>query len=85
MKRALVTGGTRAIGAAIAEALLEAGHEVIVTGTSADGKAPKGCSYIPSDFTDMAAVHALGRQIAGLELSVLVNNAGTRNVAYVEE
>lgn len=84
MKRALVTGGTRAIGAAIAEALLEAEHEVIVTGTSPDGKAPKGCSYLPCDFTDLDAVHALGKQIARLELSVLVNNAGTRSVAYVE-
>jgi len=85
VKTALVTGGTRAIGAAIAEALLEAEHQVIVTGTSPDGKGPKGCSYLPCDFSNLSEVHALGEEIAEREISVLVNNAGVRNVATVEE
>src|SRR5690349_7796089 len=43
--KALVTGGTRGIGAAIAESLLCDGHEVTVTGTTRQGQAPAGCVY----------------------------------------
>ncbi|MBY0508628.1 MAG: SDR family NAD(P)-dependent oxidoreductase, partial [Rhodospirillaceae bacterium] len=46
----LVTGGTTGIGAAIAQAYLDAGAEVIVTGmrkaaTDYDSAPPKGASY----------------------------------------
>lgn len=45
-KRALVTGGTRGIGAAIVRRLLEAGAEVITTARSATGPAPEGAGFV---------------------------------------
>jgi 3-oxoacyl-[acyl-carrier protein] reductase len=76
MKQALVTGGTRGIGAAIATALVEAGHDVIVTGTSPSGNRPAGCGYLSCDFSDEEAVRALAKRVATQGFSILVNNAG---------
>lgn len=84
-RRALVTGGTRGIGAAIGREFFQAGYEVIVSGRSAVGKAPEGCSYMPCDFSDPAALKAFAAAIAALELSVLVNNAGINKVAPLTE
>lgn len=84
-KLALVTGGTRGIGAATAEALLNSAHDVIVTGRSPNGKPPNGCDYLACDFSDLAAVEALAERVAGLGLTVLVNNAGINKVAPLAE
>ena len=85
MKRALVTGGTRGIGAATAQALLEAGYEVVVTGTAPNGQAPKGCAYRPCDFTDSSALQAFAKDVAALRLAILVNNAGVNKAALLAE
>ena len=84
-KRALVTGGTRGIGAATAWALLEAGYEVVVTGRSPDGKPPDGCSYLHCDFSNPAEVEALAAKAASLDLAVLVNNAGINKIGLLCE
>ncbi len=84
-RRALVTGGTRGIGAAIAERLLADGAEVIVTGTSPEGAAPGGCGYRPVDFSDAEATAAFAEVVAGLELDILVNNAGINKIAPFAE
>jgi 3-oxoacyl-[acyl-carrier protein] reductase len=82
---ALVTGATRGIGAAIADALAEAGARVIGTATSEAGAmaiterlAPRGGSGRVLNVTDAGAVDALMEQIAKEfgPISVLVNNAG---------
>lgn len=84
-KRALVTGAARGIGAAIAEALGEAGAHVILTdlGTTAEATAEalraKGFSAEAAtlDVTDRAGVDALAERVAAEGgLDVLVNNAG---------
>lgn len=84
MKRnALVTGGTRGLGAAIAQSLVKAGYEVTVTGTSPHGKGPEGCAYLSVDFTNKAQLEALTQRAARLGLSVLVNNAGINKVGLL--
>ena len=69
MSTALVTGGTRGIGFAVAKALLERGHSVVVTGTTDDGilRAEHALAAATGDATrvmgvgcdvrDRAAVH----------------------------
>jgi 3-oxoacyl-[acyl-carrier protein] reductase len=84
-QKALVTGGTRGIGAAIARALLDAGQQVIVTGSSAQGIAPEGCTYLAADFSNLVEAEALAEKAANLGLSVLVNNVGIRHVSPVAE
>lgn len=82
---ALVTGATRGIGAAIAQALAGAGATVIGTATSAAGAAaisgrlqPAGGHGIVLDVTDAAAcesaLDSIHRQHGAL--GILVNNAG---------
>ena len=83
---ALITGGTRGIGYAIAEALLRAGDSVALTGTTADGVARAEQSLaqfgqvtgIVCDVRDEASVELAVRtavaKFGGLD--VLVNSAG---------
>lgn len=83
---AVVTGASRGIGRAIAEALAQAGADIIgVSATidpsrSAVGDAVhaqgRGFEAFTCDFADPAAVDALGIQLAGRPIDILVNNAG---------
>ena len=80
MKKALVTGGTRGIGAAIARELRKAGCQVTVTGTRLQGKGPAGCGYRPCDFSDETALKGFSRWVEKEGFSILVNNAGINKV-----
>jgi 3-oxoacyl-[acyl-carrier protein] reductase len=88
--RALVTGGTKGIGFAIAEAMVKAGGAVMVTGrheagidkavaaltqAAADGGTAAG---IVADVRDRAAIEAaINQTVASLgSLDTLINNAG---------
>ena len=82
---ALVTGGTRGIGRAIAEYLRDRGAEVTVTGTRPDGTPPDGCAYRAIDFADRAASIAFAEAVRELPLDILINNAGTNRVAPFED
>ena len=48
-RRALVTGGTRGIGAAIAQRLLDAGAKVVVTARSRGEAIPAGATFVAGD------------------------------------
>ena len=53
---ALVTGGSRGIGRAIAERFVAEGHKVAVTARSGEG--PAGTLTVRADVTDAASVKA---------------------------
>ena len=81
---ALVTGGNRGIGLAIARALREAGHDVIVGSRSGD--APNGLTAVSLDVTSTASVDAAVDRIEAEHgpVGVLVANAGiTRDTLLV--
>ena len=81
---ALVTGGNRGIGLAIARGLRDAGYEVVVGSRS--GEAPDGLAAVPMDVTSTESVDA---GISSIEsewgpLDTLVANAGiTRDTLLV--
>ena len=71
---AVVTGGTRGIGLAIARRLVSDGFGVIAASRSVPADLPWGVAHARLDVTDRAAVDAF---FAGLpKLDLLVNNAG---------
>ncbi len=88
-KTALVTGSRRGIGRGMAEALAEAGADII--GVSASMEADGGAlgeavrasgrkfSGYQCDFGDRAAVHGFAEQVRSdhSQIDILVNNAGT--------
>ncbi len=84
-RTALVTGGTRGIGRAIAERLSTDGARVTVTGTKPDGHAPEGCGYLGCDFLDAEATADFAGKVADLGFDILVNNAGINKIAPFAE
>ncbi|WP_147916507.1 SDR family NAD(P)-dependent oxidoreductase [Ruania zhangjianzhongii] len=76
-KTALVTGGTRGIGRAVAEQLIADGYEVVVTSrsTKVGPQATEwGARGLRLDVADVDSVAALGDHLTAVD--VLVNNAG---------
>ncbi|MGW1749925.1 SDR family oxidoreductase [Streptomyces sp. NPDC002092] len=77
-KRALVTGGSRGIGAAVVRQLLDAGAEVLTTARSASSTVPEGAAFVKADVRTRAGAKALAaaaQEVLG-GVDVLVHNAG---------
>jgi NAD(P)-dependent dehydrogenase (short-subunit alcohol dehydrogenase family) len=84
-RRALVTGGTRGIGLAIAERLGADGATVLVTGRRPTAEGLDGFEYRGVDFTDSSALKAFAEEACGWAPDVLVNNAGINKLAPFAE
>lgn len=97
LRTALITGGTGALGQAIALALHDAGYRVIVTCRQRgqaeqawlDAQAAAGREFLayPVDVADYASCRALADTLAadGLSVDILVNNAGVTRDASLRK
>ena len=81
-RRALITGGSRGIGAAVARRLLDAGARVVVTARARHAETPADATFIEGDLRTEAGAKAVGAKaltaLGGLD--ILVNNAGGTRV-----
>lgn len=77
-KRALVTGGTKGIGKAIADQLAQAGAEVIITARNHPDSGSTAHEFIAADLTNPEHVSRLSQEInksfGGVD--ILINNVG---------
>jgi NAD(P)-dependent dehydrogenase (short-subunit alcohol dehydrogenase family) len=73
-KVAVVTGGTRGVGAGIARAFAEGGAQVVICARRPPEMPLKGAEFMPLDLRDADAVHDFFAALARVD--VLVNNAG---------
>jgi NAD(P)-dependent dehydrogenase (short-subunit alcohol dehydrogenase family) len=76
--RAVVTGGSRGIGAGIVQRLLDAGATVLATARNPTDTTPAGARFVVGDVSTESGTRALAQaaleQLGGVD--VLVNNAG---------
>ncbi len=77
-KKVLVTGGSRGIGAATAQRLIDGGATVAVIARSRHEQTPAGASFIQGDITTLAGANAVAEEALKIleGLDILVNNAG---------
>ena len=73
-RRALVTGGAKGIGRAIADRLAADGADVAVLGRDGDALRETGFAYAVADVTDSHAVRTAIERLGPFD--ILVNNAG---------
>lgn len=81
-RRALITGGSRGIGAAVAQRLLDAGARVVVAARSRHEQTPAGATFISADVSTEAGAQSLidaaVKELGGID--ILVNSAGGARV-----
>lgn len=77
-KRALITGGSRGIGAATAQRLIDGGATVAIAARSRHEQTPEGAIFLQGDISTLEGANAIAaealRILGGLD--ILVNNAG---------
>src|SRR5260370_11311738 len=81
-KCALITGGSRGIGAATAQRLLDGGATVVVTARNTHAETPKGATFISGDTRTLEGAQKDAKdavsKLGGLD--ILVNTAGAARV-----
>jgi NAD(P)-dependent dehydrogenase (short-subunit alcohol dehydrogenase family) len=81
-RRVFVTGASRGIGRAIAQALTMEGAWVIGTRTGRTDVGDKICQeWVQADFADVAQIHACAARVREFQPDVLINNAGINKLA----
>lgn len=81
----LVTGGSRGIGRATVDRLLEDGYEVVTLDIAEPASVAQGETFVQVDMADEAALRAaLAKVTAGRAITRLVNNAGIVRPANIE-
>ena len=77
-KKALVTGGSRGIGAATAQRLIDGGATVVVAARSRHEQTPAAATFIQGDVTTLEGANTIALEALNLlgGLDILINNAG---------
>lgn len=87
MKTAIVTGASTGIGRAVAAALAARGYRVIGTSRNSSivNNPVDGIDYRDLDLTDRDSIHMFVSSLEGIEVDVLINNAGESQCGPIEE
>lgn len=87
-RKALVTGGTRGIGLAIAREIADAGVHVTITGTadsSPGGPALSDFDYLGIDFLRRDTAEKFAQDVREQNFDILINNAGINQIGPFAE
>lgn len=82
-KTAIITGGSKGIGAATVARFVRGGARVVTSGRSTPGPLPDGVEYVVADVATVDGVEHLARraqQILG-DIDIVVNNAGATTLS----
>jgi len=77
-KKALITGGSKGIGAATAQRLIDGGAIVAVAARSRHEQTPAGATFIQGDVSTLAGANTVAAEALKIlgGLDILINNAG---------
>ncbi|WNG87643.1 SDR family oxidoreductase [Mycobacterium sp. ITM-2016-00317] len=77
-KTAVITGGSKGIGAATVARFVRGGARVVTSGRSEPDSLPQGVDYVVADVATLDGVEQLARQAQEIlgDIDIIVNNAG---------